>query len=180
MLINRFLKLITAMTLLMVGTATHAGLLNGESVEVKYLFPSTATTYQNLGTTVVGDGVEYTQFPYFDLDISDNAMVFDFKMAAKLGTTNFNGIVLRDINNTVTFTSVTLDAISNMVGLNSSRIFFDAHSIYVNFSALSFNANTLVKLNLGGISARVPESSSLILLLVGLLGLMMIRWRKRV
>lgn len=180
MLKNKLIKTVVAAGFLAASLGANAALLEGETVNFTYLFPSQGQTYQDLGNAVVGAGTEFTNFYYFNLDVSDTSITAqNFVFGSTWSGTAFNGFVIRDVNNAVTFNSVAVNALTNMAGLDSSRISFDAHNIFVNWQGLSFDTNTIVKLDLNGTGVSVPEPAGLALFGLGLAGLLL-RRRKQV
>lgn len=179
MLKTKMFKTLAAVSVFAASMGANAALLDGQTVNFTYLFPEQNQTYQDLGNAVVGAGVEFTNFNYFNLDVADKSITAqNFSFDATWSWTNFNGFVVRDVNNAVNFTSVAVNALTNMAGLDSSRISFDAHNIFVNWEGLSFNTNTLVKLDINNAPVSVPEPTGLGLAGLGLVALMLRRRQK--
>ncbi len=174
-------KLLAVVGLGLASLHAQAGLLNGESVGFTYYYPTLASTYAELDSAVVGDGVEFDFFDMFSVDVADSSIVINNFFYSDSDTAwdaaSFSGFVIRDLGGFINLTAAVLDVSSNMVGLDASRISFDARSVYVNWQGLAFNSGTQVKINLQGESARpavsVPESSSLLLALLGLAGVLL-------
>lgn len=180
MSIRKLVSIAAAVTAISAALPANAALLAGETVGFKYIFPDQSSVFQDMGTAVVGAGVEFTNFSYFNLDVADTAITASsFAFGSSWTSSAFNGFVLTDTNNAVTITSVSVDPLTNMAGLDSSRISFDAHNIYVNWNGLSFDPSTIVKLDING-GGTVPEPTSIALAALGLLGLSISRRRKAV
>lgn len=125
--------------------------------------------YNSQTDFVVGPGVEGNFASYFDIDVDDTSITFDYMAAAtwsssslSLAPTIYNGIAMRMVSGPA-FTSVTIDASTNMGGFDSSRVSFTGSEIQIDWMELAFTSDTIVKLNVNA----VPEPTSMAALALG-------------
>lgn len=151
------------------GIAAQAALIfDGQTVELRVLFPDTSTTVLGPVTPVVGAGVEWAPGGGpFTYDVSDTQILITFvvNFPGGTGAAAFNGWQLFDINGTIpTFLSATLNGASTS-SITPGAITFDANNIFVNATNLaSVTAGQTILVDV----TAVPEPGSLALIAVGL------------
>lgn len=154
----------------------QAGFL-GQAVHADYLFPDTATTFTDLGNSVVGAGSEFslTLASTLTVDFSDNNIlitIFDANSSFTLSA--FNGFHFFDVLNAIpSITNVAIAATNNFA-FTPGGISFDADNIFLNFQGLSVLPDSALTLAV----SFVPEPMSAALLGIGLFALARSR-RKR-
>ncbi|BBO24868.1 MAG: hypothetical protein AMXMBFR19_23980 [Chthonomonadaceae bacterium] len=164
--ISRAMPFALAATALFAPTSAYAG-LDGSTMGWQYYAYGGA--YNSQTNFVVGPGVEGNFAGYFDIDVDDTSITFDYMATStwstsslSLSPTIYNGIAMRMVSGPA-FSSVTIDASTNMVGFNSSRVSFTGSEIQVDWMDLSFTPDTIVKLNVNA----VPEPTSMAALALG-------------
>lgn len=164
--ILRALPLALASAALFIPSSAFAG-LDGSTMGWQYYAYGGA--YNSQTNFVVGPGVEGNFAGYFDIDVDDTSITFDYMYtstwstsALSLSPTIYNGIAMRMVSGPA-FTSVTIDAATNMVGFNSGRISFTGSEIQIDWMDLAFTPDTIVKLNV----EAVPEPTSMAALALG-------------
>jgi len=155
----------------------QAGMLGSTMGDQYYAYGG---AYNGQTNFVVGAGIEDSFLNYYDLDIDNTSITFDYKIATtwsssplSLAPTIYNGTAVRMVSGP-TITNVTIDGATNMVGFNSSRLSFTGNEIQVDWADLSFDEDTIVKLNV----ETVPEPASMTVLLGGALVAMRRKFKK--
>lgn len=183
-----FGQVLVAMALLMAAPLASAQ-LTGQTVRAQHYFPNLSTPYGSPVDSVVGPGVEVTNFPNLDprtnIDYSANSIRITYNSTSTWSFAAFNGIVFTDLNGTIpSITGVTLNAATNMVGLDASRISFDANTVRINWQGLPFTPSTVVVLDLSfaaAPAAAIPTLSEWMLialmLMVAAAGMVLARRR---
>ena len=171
-------------------TAARADLV-GSSVDVGVYYPNTAAAnlLRDVGTTVVGSGIEYDQgsftdlahsgfsFPNISLDLSGTQAILSFNNTPTL----FQGI-----NGTQTFFAITdlsgtFDSASLANSSDASSFSFNSDTLFVGFVG-NFNSAPIV-INFTttetAVTPGVPESSTWAMLILGFAGIGWMAHRRR-
>ena len=141
------------MFVLALGSTLASAQLTGQTVRAQYYYPDLSAPLSPPADSVVGAGVEVTNFPVVDprtnIDYSANSIRITYNSSALWTSAAFSGIVFSDLNGTIpAITGVTLNAATNMAGLDASRISFTADTVSINWQDLPFTAATVVQLDL--------------------------------
>ena len=75
---------------------------------------------------------------YYTVDIQDTSLSVDFLVDSAWVGNWFNGLVVGQIDTTLTGVSVD----TNLEGWNDANISFDAHTLYANWSGLPFTSTS--------------------------------------
>jgi hypothetical protein len=164
-------KFAIAAALAVLASTATAGILDGQTVRVEYLYPDASTIYpgNGNGNYVVGGGVEVQNLLYsniFDVDLQSNGLtvIFNNNLGTFTGAA-FNGFRVTDINNTIgAFTSFNL--VSNTAGFNPV-LTFDADNLYVNWQGINMTPGQ-IELSISAVPE--PETFAMMLAGLGLLG----------
>ncbi|MBS1708771.1 MAG: PEP-CTERM sorting domain-containing protein [Armatimonadetes bacterium] len=174
---TKSLTLALAAVAVVVPSIANAG-LNGSTMGDQYYAYGGAYNAQT--NFVVGAGIEDSFLNYYDVDVDDNSITFDYKIATtwstsalSLAPTIYNGTAVRMVSGPA-FTNVTIDGATNMVGFDASRLSWNGSEIQVDWQGLSFDEDTIVKLNV----ESVPEPASMSVLLGGALVAMRRKFKK--
>ncbi len=138
-------------------------IFDGATVQVAYLFPTTATTLgpaqpSNPGNITAGSGIDWTYTNYFTLDFDGNEIILNFAAnqfsgsgSASFSSAAFNGLRIQDIgaNDLASIENVSIIS-SNMPGLDASRISWTSDGILINFQSLTYAKSTVVRLGVTG------------------------------
>ena len=155
------------LTALLVGatTAAQAGLL-GATVQLRWLFPDTATVLDDDGSAVVGAGVEFpsVNVNVFTLDVTDTQLILTEIFPLGPGVFNFasadfNGYELTILSGEV-FASVTESAVTEFLAADIS---FSGATLRVNYSEQIFAQGWRSILDVTTRVVAVPEPSALAL-----------------
>ncbi len=154
-------------------TQARASLI-GDTVTGQVLFPSVGSVFADLGSAVVGPGVEFT--PTIDVDFAANTVTFAavFNSSITFFVQSFNGLGFADL--THPFTAVGIDQATNVAGFGMSDLSLVGGEILVNLSGLTVNnaafvgPPTEIVLDVET-AASVPEPGTITLFGTTLLGL---------
>ncbi len=176
-------------TFLLLGSGTAQAGLIGSTIGVQTLFPTQSDVCCGSGSAVVGAGVEFPtdSFPSYNssafVDVGDFQIDYGMVAGTSYSGGAFNGFRFYDILGTIApITGVTIDGATNLVGFDSTRLTFDADNIYINLQGLSPADAHLVRLDVsfGEVApGRIPEPSTLGLLLSSVALLAAPAWRRR-
>lgn len=152
--------------------STAAGLFDGKTLQVSYLYPDPVTTFRgpdditgggpavvwNIGSTLTATLAGDT------LTAVDNCFV-----GCIFDPATFNGLRLSDTYGVLApITGVSINAATNFPAFDLSRVTFDGDNIYLNFQGLRFSSETgvfAVDVQTG--SGAVPEPATWALLIAG-------------
>ena len=148
---------------------SSAALLDGQTVQTTYLFPTTSTVFSGPVNSVVGPGVELPNFAGLaNIDISDTNVTITLTRNANVNTVAFDGIRFTDVNGTIPqFTNVILNPATNYAGFDVSRITFSTTDIFVNLANLPGLSGQLISIDFEGGTSSVPEPGTAGLILLG-------------
>ena len=148
--------------------------LTGQSIGGQFLFPNTATVVQDLGSAVVGPGLEFTFVAQAQLD-ADDAML-TFRAIPGAGPVAwlpgaFNGPRIYDFGGTIPdIVSVSLNAATSLPGFDIGRVTWNADEVFINVEGLVQLPGQDVVLDIG--FAAIPEPATVALVATGLLGVL--------
>jgi hypothetical protein len=182
---RKSLWFLLALLIVSVGVpGAQADSLDGQQVEIDYIFPALGTIFMNLGNgTVTAAGFTVNSFGLNSYTVTDTQIsnVLGSPVSfPKVGS--FNGYELTETGNSpVTITGVTLDPATNVSGVSSSNVSFDGTHVWLNMLGITTNDGQVVVLNVTSGSTAVPESGtgSLVLAGCGLIGFV-VMMRKRI
>ena len=155
--------ILAALLQVAVAGALHASVLAGNTIQTSYEFPNIGTNYAGPVNSVVGAGLELTNFAGFvNIDFSDTNITVTTIRNAGINAVAFDGLHFFDVFGAIpSFTSVTLNAATNYGGLTSSNISFDANNIYVNVANLPGLSGQVISLDVSANSTPgVPEPAT--------------------
>lgn len=149
--------------------------LTGVTLGGEYRFPDAATVLQDLGTAVVGPGVEFTAIGQLQADVGDASLTIrgiPGTGPVALLPTGFSGFRIYDVGGTAPdFLSVTLNGATNVPGFDIGRVTWNGDEILVNLQDLVLLPGQAAVLTLGfGPTTTVPEPATVALVATGLLG----------
>jgi hypothetical protein len=168
--------LIGLLALAAIQVPANAGVLTGDTVQLRYYFPDLNTAYADYGT-LTAPGTFGNVLGLIDVNVGDSTIVVNFTDGGGwVDLVAFNGFVLTDLTN-APITSVTINPATNMAGFTSSTFTFDASSISVDWQGLSFTPGGVVQLDLNG--NGVPEPAAWTLTGAGILAALAVFRRRR-
>ena len=162
----------------------QADSLDGQQVEIDYIFPTFGTVLMNLGSgTVTAAGFTVDSFGLNTYTVTDTQIVLKNVFGpVRFGPRSFNGYGLTETGSSpVTITGVTLDPATNVSEVSSSNVSFDGTHVWLNMSGITTNEGQVVVLDVTSGSTVVPESGTGGLALTGwgLIGFV-VMMRKRI
>lgn len=168
------------LALAMGATQVKAGLMN-DTVNGTYFFPDTGTVFSNQGNQVVNPTASFTfltGLPNVTVNVSDTSILATFDNPGSYTAGTFNGYVITDLTHSLISG---LSLVTNVSGMDAGRVSFTNDSVSVNLQGLKMSTDSSILLNLNFGQTSVPEPSSLVLGSSGLLmlGLGMLRRRRR-
>ena len=169
------------LALAMGATQVKAGLIN-DTVNGTYYFPDLGTVFSDQGNKVVNPNASFTfltGLPNVTVNVSDTSILATFDASGSYTSGTFNGYVITDITQNPLISGLSL--VTNVAGMDAGRVSFTGDSVSVNLQGLTMSADSSILLNLNFGQTSVPEPSSLVLGSSGLLmlGLGMLRRRRR-
>lgn len=157
------------------GGAAQAGIL-GDTVTGGYFYPTVGNNIQNLGTAVVGPGVEFTGFQgAANADFTDTQLILTFIHAGQWANPPQNGPVFTD--QTSPFTTVSIDSATTATWFTAGMISIDnVGTLVINWADQYFDPSGIIVLDL--VPGAIPEPMSIALLAGGLMALSTARRRR--
>lgn len=161
------------------GTVAHATLI-GDTITLTHIYTPRPDSPLDIQTTTVVAGTADTKtlIGYYTVNPEADSILVNFLGGANTwGSGGINGLVVSDIDDTITGISVS----TNLAGWVDSRLTFDAHSITSNWEALPFSSSSYfnLTLTLSGASSVPDAGSTLLLLTLPLAGLIGLRRKAR-
>ena len=146
--------------------ASAASLLAGKTIQLRYIFPDAASTFEGPVNYTVGTSPDAVFFGLVNVKVTDTQIFFSVPgFTGNFSGAAFNGLRLTDASNTVaSFTSATLSPSSTFGGFTQSRISFDANNVNLNFQGLAIAPDGVAVVDLAG---GVPEPAAWALMLAG-------------
>ena len=167
--------IVVGISVLMGGSQVNAGIfLEGQTLSLRDQDTNNTAVFVPI-PFVVNDTVEiglnnYPNVVNFNMEVTNNTIMFTYTESAVYDTASFNGSIFTAISPGIpAFGSITIDPATTLVGFNSSDLSLDSTHFYINVSGLEAFAGTVLKLDVGPAVSSVPEPSSLVLTGLGLL-----------
>lgn len=173
---HRVASVVVGISFLMGGSQAKAGFLEGRtlSLEIKDTVITPPSIWGPV-QFVVNDTVEIgvansSPVVSFNMEVTDNKIMFTYTQAARFDTASFNGYIFTAISpGTPPFGSITVDPATTLAGFNSADLSFDSTHFNINVSGLEALTGTVLELDVAPAFSSVPEPSSLVLAGLGLL-----------
>jgi hypothetical protein len=145
--------------------AAHADLA-GDSIHGFYLFPDTATVYEDEGIfTAPGSGVAFGEL---DWSVTGSQITITSLVDSSFTPSSFNGFEFEDISRDPLISGVTIDPSSTLLG---GVVSFTGSTFMVNFQGLPVTDGQFVTYDLSFGAAQTPEPSTFVMLGTGIVGL---------
>jgi hypothetical protein len=176
-MVRRFYLTLTVLGIMIVGAEQAQAGFEGLTVHGEYLYPDTATVFQDLGNAVITPGFTFN-FTNSEVTVAIGDTTIDTRFFTTANAATFNGPRLTVIGSAPAITDVAIDPATNVPGFDSSRLSFTSDSILENIQGLAFPANGNIRLNVQFASA-VPEPSSFVMVGTGVLIGVGCLWRRR-
>lgn len=159
--------------------ANVSATLIGDTVTVQRAFPtSTAPDPRSLESVVVTAGTsdKISYYSNYSVDFEADSLLISNNIIGWYTGIEFNGLFIDDLNDSSGLALTGVTVTTSIANFEQSMVSFDADSIWLNFiKPYSFElgvGDLSLQLQFGDSSSNsVPESSSLVLLAFGLLGL---------
>ena len=113
---------------------------NGDTVSVAHYYPDLSTIWADGGSVVAPTTVMIDPggTPHYTVSIHDSSLSVNFLLGAGWIDSTFDGLVVSQIDGTVTGVS----ADTNLSGWDPAHLSFAAHSIYANWRGLPFDTGS--------------------------------------
>ncbi len=160
-------------------TVAHATLI-GDTITLTHIYTPHPNSPLDIQTTTVTAGTAdaKTLIGRYTVNPEADSILVNFLGGPNgWGTGGINGLVVSDIDDTITGVSVS----TNLAGWVDSRLTFDAHSITSNWEALPFSSSSYfnLTLTLSGATSVADPGSTLLLLTLPLAGFVGLRRKFR-
>ena len=142
-----------------------AALLDGQTIQLSYLFPDQSTSVDGPFDYTVGVSPDRAFF-FVATNVGDTNITATTKFNTSFNSAPFNGIRLHDFYGTVSsFTGASVNVSSNVAGFDNSRVTFDADNVYLNFQGLHFTGDGVYSVDITG--GAVPEPATWAMMIMG-------------
>jgi len=160
-------------------TVVNATLI-GDTITLTHIYTPHPNSPLDIQTTTVVAGTADTEtlMGYYTVNPEADTISVNFLGGSNAwGSGGINGLVVSDIDDTITGVSVS----TNLAGWVDSLLTFDAHSITSNWQNLPFSSSSYfnLTLTLSGASAVPDEGSTALLLMLPLAGFIGLRCKFR-
>ena len=151
---------------MLIGGAAQASDLTGDVVHGVYLYPIDSNIVADLGSPMVGPGVEFVNVldaHSFNVDVTATQIIVEWTASGSPTVATFNGVEFTDL--THPFSNAVLDAATDTPDVGFS---FSNGNVFLNISGINYttNGNITVDVNTG-----VPEPATWGLMMLGFGGL---------
>ena len=154
------------------GPSAAAGLFDGKTLQVSYLYPDTGSAFRG-PDDIIGGGpaVTWNIGSSMSVTLAGNTVtaVDTCYVGCIFDPVTFNGLRLTDTYGVLApITGVSINAASNFPAFDLSRVTFDSDNVYLNFQGLTFETNPAVfAVDVQTSGGAIPEPSTWALLLAG-------------
>jgi hypothetical protein len=167
-------SVVFGISVLMGGSRVQAGFLEGQTLSLEIKDTNRPGVLGPI-PFVVNDTVEiginnYPNVVNFNMEVTNNTIMFTYLETARFDTASFNGSIITAVSpGTPPFGSITIDPATTLAGFSSSDLSLDSTHFYINVSGLEAVAGEVLKLDVAPAVSSVPEPSSFVLAGLGLL-----------
>ena len=177
----RRLGLAVAVIVSMFGSTSRAeaGFIN-HTIHGEYLFPSTTTVNQELGTKLVSPTATFDNVGINALTVYDTYMILTTEVPTDTKTmAPFNGFGLFDTSGNLGVSSFTVDPSTNVPRFLASDVTLLNDRVLINIQGLTLTSSQVIRLDFT-FTSSVPEPSSVALCgIAGMIGLAATRVRRK-
>jgi hypothetical protein len=167
-------SVVVGISVLMGGSQVKAGFLEGKTLSLEIQDtnrPGVFGPVQFVVNNTVEIGVSNTNpIVSFNMEVTDNTIMFTYTQTALFDTASFNGSIITAVStDTPPFGSITVDPATTLAGFNSSDLNLDSTHFDINVSGLEAIAGEVLKLDVAPAVSSVPEPTSFVMAGLGLL-----------
>jgi len=165
------------------GAAAMANGISGDTVVIQYLFPNSTTPFccntsgpSSATGVVTASGVSLTVNNSAQITVFNNSVQM-LEILQPFGSSfqaaSFNGVSIQDLTNPSAFTGFSVNPATTVPGFNISDVSISGGLLFINFQNLTVPLNSLIQVDFttAAPTTSVPEPSTLVLLVAGLLAL---------